>query len=136
SWYTDYLSSLAKGVGAATTGPGAATYAGTQGLQKQAFDATGKLQGATTPYLETAAQDTRNIYQSDITTPSVPGGESRIDQFMNPYTTDVVDALGTLGKRNIEQYGIVKHCELHKPSKLPSLVLRNSMAILQLLGKA
>jgi hypothetical protein len=73
-------------------------------LQKQAFDATGKLQGATTPYLETAAQDTRNIYQSDITAPSVPGGESRIEQFMNPYTTDVVDALGTLGKRNIEQY--------------------------------
>lgn len=104
SWYTDYLSSLAKGVGTATTGPSAATYAGTQGLQKQAFDATSALQGKTTPYLETATQNTQDIYKSDITAPSVPGGQSRIDQFMNPYTTDVVDALGTLGKRNIEQY--------------------------------
>lgn len=104
SWYTDYLSNLAKGVGTATAGTGAATYAGTQDLQQKAFDATKSLQGATTPYLANAVQATGDIYKSDITAASVPGGESRIDQFMNPYTTDVVDALGTLGKRNIEQY--------------------------------
>ena len=104
SWYTDYLSSLAKGVGTATAGTGAATYAGTQDLQQKAFDATKSLQGATTPYLANAVQATGDIYKSDITAASVPGGQSHINQFMNPYTTGVVDALGTLGKRNIEQY--------------------------------
>jgi hypothetical protein len=57
-------------------------------------------------------QATSNIGSADITARPVdpktgqpiPDGQSRIEQFMNPYTTQVVDALGALGQRNIQQF--------------------------------
>ena len=144
SWYTDYLSGLAKSVTAQTLGAPATTvdgvttpavapsidYVGTQPLQQSAFSVAGNIArsygidpttgqpvttatstgGATSPGgvqpqgVSGALSNLQNLATQDITAASTPGGKSRIEQFMNPYTTQVVDALGALGKRNIEQY--------------------------------
>ena len=114
SWYTDYLSDLAKGVTAGTTGPAGATFAGQQPLQKLAFKQAEDTAGAGTypGYFDTAMASTKTIGGTDITARPVDpktglpiaNGQSRIEQFMNPYTTQVVDALGALGQRNIQQF--------------------------------
>jgi len=114
SWYTDYLSDLAKGVTAGTTGPAGATFAGQQPLQKLAFKQAEDTAGAGTypGYFDTAMESTKTIGGTDITARPVDpktglpiaNGQSRIEQFMNPYTTQVVDALGQLGQRNIQQF--------------------------------
>ena len=101
SWYTDYLSDLAKGV---TAGISGASYANAQPLQTAAFEKAATSTNTYPGYFNTALQATSNIGQTDITQPATPGGESRIEQFMNPYTTQVVDALGQLGQRNIQQF--------------------------------
>ena len=109
SWYTDYLSDLAKGVTKGITG---ATYANAQPLQTAAFEKAATTTNTYPGYFNTAMQATSNIGQADITAKPVDpktglpiaDGESRIEQFMNPYTTQVVDALGTLGQRNIQQF--------------------------------
>jgi hypothetical protein len=109
SWYTDYLSDLAKGVTKGVTG---ATYANAQPLQTAAFEKAAKTTNTYPGYFDTAMQATGNIGQTDITAKPVDpktgqpiaDGESRIEQFMNPYTTQVVDALGQLGQRNIQQF--------------------------------
>lgn len=109
SWYTDYLSDLAKGVTKGVTG---ATYANAQPLQTAAFEKAAKTTNTYPGYFDQAMQATSNIGQTDITAKPVdpktgqpiPDGQSRIEQFMNPYTTQVVDALGSLGQRNIQQF--------------------------------
>jgi len=101
SWYTDYLSDLAKGV---TAGVSGAQYANAQPLQTAAFEKAATTTNTYPGYFNTALQATSNIGQTDITQPTTPGGQSRIEQFMNPYTTQVVDALGALGQRNIQQF--------------------------------
>ena len=112
SWYTDYLSDLAKGVTAGTTGPAGATFAGQQPLQKLAFKQVEETTGTYPDYFDTALADTSSVGARDITAKPVDpktglpikDGQSRIEQFMNPYTTQVVDALGQLGQRNIQQF--------------------------------
>lgn len=101
SWYTDYLSDLAKGV---TAGVSGAQYANAQPLQTAAFEKAATTTNTYPGYFDRAMQATSNIGQTDITQPTTPGGDSRIAQFMNPYTTQVVDALGALGQRNIQQF--------------------------------
>ena len=109
SWYTDYLSDLAKGVTKGVTG---ATYANAQPLQTAAFEKAAKTTNTYPGYFDQAMQATSNVGQTDITARPVDpktglpikDGESRIEQFMNPYTTQVVDALGSLGQRNIQQF--------------------------------
>ena len=109
SWYTDYLSDLAKGVTKGVTG---ASYANAQPLQTAAFEKAAKTTNTYPGYFDQAMQATSNVGQTDITAKPVDpktglpikDGESRIEQFMNPYTTQVVDALGTLGQRNIQQF--------------------------------
>ena len=101
SWYTDYLSNLAKGV---TTGISGASYANAQPLQTAAFEKAATTTNTYPGYFDRALQATSNIGQTDITQAATPGGQSRIEQFMNPYTTQVVDALGALGQRNIQQF--------------------------------
>ena len=109
SWYTDYLSDLAKGVTKNVTG---ASYANAQPLQTAAFEKAATTTNTYPGYFNQAMQATSNIGQTDITARPVDpktglpikDGESRIEQFMNPYTTQVVDALGTLGQRNIQQF--------------------------------
>lgn len=101
SWYTDYLSGLASG---AATGASTAKYIGAQPLQTAAFNKAATTTNTYPGYFDRAMQATSNIGSADITQPATPGGESRIEQFMNPYTTQVVDALGQLGQRNIQQF--------------------------------
>ena len=109
SWYTDYLSDLAKGVTKGVTG---ATYANVQPLQKAAFEKAATTTNTYPGYFTQALEATSNVGQADITAKPrdpktgqlIPDGQSRIEQFMNPYTTQVVDALGSLGQRNIQQF--------------------------------
>jgi len=93
SWYTDYLSDLAKGT---TAGISGAQYAGTQPLQTQAFNQVQENVGNYQPNLTAASNIATGVGQGDVT--------KRIGDFMNPYTTQVVDALGQLGQRNIQQF--------------------------------
>lgn len=93
SWYTDYLSDLAKGT---TAGISGAQYAGTQPLQTQAFNQVQQNVGNYQPNLTAASNIATGIGQGDVT--------KRVGDFMNPYTTQVVDALGALGQRNIQQF--------------------------------
>ena len=51
-----------------------------------------------------ALKNIQNLSTADITKAGTEGGQSRIEEFMNPYTRQVVDAIGELGKRNINQY--------------------------------
>lgn len=109
SWYTDYLSDLAKGV---TAGVSGAQYANAQPLQTAAFEKAATTTNTYPGYFDRALQATSNIGQADIvarpvdpvTGLPVEGGKSRVEQFMNPFTAQVVDALGALGQRNIQQF--------------------------------
>jgi len=96
SWYTDYLSDLSKNVTAQTTGPNAAQYVGAQPLQNQAFTAAGALPGKYDATLQSGIDLTQQVGSTDVA--------KRAGEFMNPYTTQVVDALGQLGQRNIQQF--------------------------------
>lgn len=93
TWYTDYLSNLAS---QSTNAAGAARYQGAQPLQTQAFAATEALPGMYQSGLTDAANLAQTVGNTDIAT--------RAGQFMQPYTSQVVDALGVLGKRNINEY--------------------------------
>jgi hypothetical protein len=109
SWYTDYLSDLSKGITKGVTG---AQFANTQPLQTAAFEKAATTTNTYPGYFDTAMQATSNVGSADITAKPVDpktglpiaDGQSRIEQFMNPYTTQVVDALGSLGQRNIQQF--------------------------------
>jgi hypothetical protein len=109
SWYTDYLSDLAKTTTANVAG---ASYANAQPLQTAAFEKAATTTNTYPGYFNQAMQATSNIGQTDITAKPIDpktgqpiaDGQSRIEQFMNPYTTQVVDALGSLGQRNIQQF--------------------------------
>jgi hypothetical protein len=107
-FYTNYLSNLA---GAGTTAATGAQYVGAQPLQQKAFEAVegvpqtyqptlqaaGQTLGAAagaqgplsaaTPYLQTAGTDPSQL----------------ASQYMSPYITNVVNALGDAGQRNIQQ---------------------------------
>jgi len=96
TWYTDYLSDAAKNVTAQTTGPNAAQYVGAQPLQEQAYTAAGALPGTYQPSLQSGLALTNTVGSTDVA--------KRAGEFMNPYTQNVVDAMGTLGQRNIQQF--------------------------------
>ena len=107
-FYNNYLSNLA---GAGTTAATGAQYVGAQPLQEKAFQDVGNLPatyqptlqaagqtlgaagnvtsplGAATPYLQTAGRDPSQL----------------ASQYMSPYITNVVNALGDTGQRNIQQ---------------------------------
>jgi hypothetical protein len=96
SWYTDYLSNLAGNVTNQTTGPNAAQYVGAQPLQTQAFQAVGALPGTYQPMVNQAAGLASGVGEADVA--------GNVSKYMTPYTANVVDALGDLGKRNINQF--------------------------------
>lgn len=93
SWYTDYLNNLATQGTAAGTG---ATYAGASPLQTQAFNAAQSNVGNYQPALTGAMNLANQVGTTDVS--------KTVGNFMNPYTQNVVDAIGTLGQRNINQY--------------------------------
>lgn len=93
TWYTDYLSGLAN---TANTAAGAAQYAGATPLQQQAFGQVGQNVGNYQPMLNAATNLAAQAGTSDVA--------QMAGQFMNPYTQNVVDALGQQGRANIERY--------------------------------
>ena len=93
SWYTDYLSGMAAQSGVGTAN---AQYAGAQPLQNQAFNLAGSTAGQYQPQLGQASNLASNVANSNTA--------QNIGQYMTPYTNQVVDALGALGRRNINDY--------------------------------
>lgn len=95
SYYTDYLSNLAR-VGSASTGlDPSQMVAGFSNLQQQGF---GALPGAATSYQPqlSAAQTTA----ADVAQGVSP---TEISQFFNPYTSAVVDEMGRLTQQNVQR---------------------------------
>lgn len=93
SWYTDYLSGMAN---SAATGAQNAKFVGANDLQNRAFSLAGSTAGQYQPQIAEASRLASGVGNTDIT--------QRVGQFMTPYTNQVVDALGALGKRNINDY--------------------------------
>ena len=92
SWYTNYLNDLST---KSSAGLANADYVGAQDLQNQAFAATGALPGTNQVGNTNAQALASQVGSTDTAT--------RAGQFMQPYTGQVVDALGALGQRNIQQ---------------------------------
>lgn len=90
NWYTDYLSNLAQQGTQAGKG---AQFVGASPLQQQAFNLTGQQVGAYTPTLQQATNLASQVGSTDVA--------QNVANFMNPYTQQVVEQLGTMGKRNI-----------------------------------
>ena len=88
-YYSNYLSNLAsQGQTAAQN----AQYVGPTGLQNQAFSQVAQNVGNYQPYLNQAASLTGQAAQGP-----------NVNQFMDPYTQDVVNQIGVLGQRNIQE---------------------------------
>jgi len=88
-YYSNYLSNLAsQGQQAGAN----AQYVGPTALQNQAFQNVAQNVGNYQPYLNQAANLTGQAAQGP-----------NINQFMNPYTQDVVNQIGVLGQRNIQE---------------------------------
>jgi len=107
SYYTNYLNSIASGGQNAVQG---AKFVGAQPLQQQAFSNVAQNVGNYQPAL-TGAQQT--LGQATNTSPLNAAqpyfNNANVDQsqlaqqYMSPYTQDVVNSIGTLGQRNIQQ---------------------------------
>lgn len=93
TWYTDYLSGLAN---TGNQAAGAAQYVGATPLQQQAFGQVGSNVGNYQPMLNAATNLAATAGASNIA--------NMAGNFMNPYTQNVVDALGVQGRSNIERY--------------------------------
>jgi hypothetical protein len=86
------------------SGTGTSTDAGLASTGQVLADGT-STDGGTSPLgVQGALRNIQNLASSDITKAATQGGQSRIEEFMNPYTRQVVDVIGDLGKRNINQY--------------------------------
>ena len=93
TFYTDYLNQLAKqGASAAQN----AQFIGPTGLQSKAFDLTAQNVGSYDPALDAATNLAGQAGSYDAA--------AAAGRYMNPYTQNVVDALGVEGRRNIEKY--------------------------------
>lgn len=93
AFYTDYLNQLAKqGASAAQN----AQFVGPTGLQEKAFDLTARNVGSYDPALDAATNLAGQAGSYDAA--------AAAGRYMNPYTQNVVDALGVEGRRNIEKY--------------------------------
>ena len=107
-YYNNYLSNLAN---AGTTAATGAQYVGAQPLQEQAFQNVAGQASAYQPTLD-AAGNTLNAATTTASplssaTPYLQSATSdpsqAAAQYMNPYITSVVNALGDTGQRNIMQ---------------------------------
>lgn len=107
SWYMDYLSNLAQQSQQAAQG---AQYVGAQPLQQQAFNLAGQTAGQYSPFVQQAAGMTQGAAGQSALAAAQPyltqAGQratQNIAQYMNPYVEDVVQRIGALGQRQIEQ---------------------------------
>jgi hypothetical protein len=107
-YYNNYLSNIAQ---QGTSAGANAKYVGAQDLQNQAFANVGQAGTSYQPNL-TAAQNTIGQAvgaQSPLSAAQQYFTNANVDQsklaqqYMNPYTQDVVNSIGTLGQRNIMQ---------------------------------
>jgi hypothetical protein len=107
SYYTNYLNNLAtQGTSAAQN----AQYVGAQPLQQKAFEDVQQNVGNYQPTLQNAQGtlgQATNVSPLDAAQPYFNNAnvdQSQLaQQYMNPYTQDVVNSIGTLGQRNIQQ---------------------------------
>jgi hypothetical protein len=107
SYYNTYLSNLATN---SQTAADAAKFAGAQPLQTQAFTDVSQNVGNYQPAL-TSAQGTlgqaTNVSPLSAAQPYFNNANVDPSQlakgYMSPYTQDVVNSIGTLGQRNIQQ---------------------------------
>jgi hypothetical protein len=90
-FYTDYLQNLAK---LGQTGVTQGGVAGLSDLQNQAISAAPNVAKAQDPFLTQASNLLANSAQT---------APSQISQYMNPYTTNVVDEISRLGNRQIQE---------------------------------
>jgi hypothetical protein len=86
------------------TGTGASTDAGTATTAQPTATGTSTDGGIQPMGVSGALGNLQNLAKSDITAASTQGGQSRIEEFMNPYTRQVVDTIGQLGQRQINQF--------------------------------
>lgn len=107
-YFTNYLSNIAsKGAAAADN----AQYVGAQPLQQQAFEAAPNLSQTYQPILTSAGQ---TLGQAATTTSPLSAATGYLQsaeqdptqlasQYMSPYTQNVVNSIGEMGQRNIQQ---------------------------------
>jgi hypothetical protein len=108
TYYTDYLANLA---GAGTAAQKAAQFVGAQPLQQQAFQNVGTAATAYQPTLEQAGSTLGQA--AGAVTPLQAGADylsqaagspaDKAAQYMSPYLSSVVNAIGDVGQRNIQQ---------------------------------
>jgi hypothetical protein len=107
-FYNNYLSNLA---GAGKTAATGAQYVGAQPLQEKAFQEVGNLPSTYQPTLQAAGQTLGTAAGSasplSAATPYLQTAgrdpSQLASQYMSPYITNVVNALGDAGQRNIQQ---------------------------------
>jgi hypothetical protein len=107
-FYNNYLSNLA---GAGTTAATGAQYVGAQPLQQKAFESVGNVPQTYQPTLQAAGQTLGAAAGAQAplsaATPYLQtAGKSPAElasSYMSPYITSVVNALGDVGQRNIQQ---------------------------------
>ena len=111
-WYTNYAMDVLSGQQAIANQP-LATYSGPRvadltPLQQQAIQQTQQVAGAYQPALDTATQVTQGalgISPSQMAQPYMSAAAApataNIQQYMNPYQSDVVNQIATLGTRNL-----------------------------------
>jgi hypothetical protein len=107
-YYNNYLTNLAQSGTAAGQN---AKFVGPTDLQNQAFTNVGQAATSYAPQL-TNAQNTMGqavSAQSPLSAAQQYFNNANVDpsqlaqQYMNPYINDVVNSIGTLGQRNIQQ---------------------------------
>ena len=107
SWYTDYLSNLASSGNQAAAG---AQYVGATPLQQQAFNQTAQNVGNYQPNLNAAtnlAGNASNLSALGTAQPYINDANQNayntVGNYMSPYISDVVNQIGALGQRQIQQ---------------------------------
>lgn len=107
-YYTNYLSNIAQ---QGTNAGSNAQFVGPTNLQNQAFGNVAQAGQSYQPYLAGAQNTIGNAVnaQSPLNAAQPYFNNANVDQsqlaqqYMSPYTQDVVNSIGTLGQRNIQQ---------------------------------
>jgi len=110
-YYTDYITNLAnKGTQYGVGGANAPQFADATPLQQAAFTGEANQVGTYAPALEAAATSLGKAYNTDITgavNPYLTSGTSSsadlVNNYMNPYTSNVVDKIRMANQQNIAQ---------------------------------
>lgn len=110
-YYTDYITNLAnKGTQYGVGGANAPAFADATPLQQAAFQGVASQAGTYAPALEAASTSLGKAYNTDITgavNPYLTSGTSSsadlVNNYMNPYTSNVVDKIRLANQQNIAQ---------------------------------